>query len=318
PADMPHAVVDGAASRFLTTRTSRSEPLNVVLHDGPRALALTAFADPTPQLRGIQRRFVTYRRDDGVELSFMLYLPPGYREGTKLPTLLWAYPREYASARLAGQISDTSRALWTVEGFAPLMALEGYAVLDEVSMPVVGDASRANDGYAEQIALDARAAIREATRLGVTDPDRVAAGGFSYGAAMTANLLAQTRLFRAGIAMSGAYNRTLTPFGFQNERRTYWQAPQTYLSMSPFASADRIRDPLLLIHGMLDDNDGTAPMQSERFFAALRGNGATARLVLLPGEAHDYAARESFETVLAEMVGWLDRYVKPAAVGRRE
>jgi dipeptidyl aminopeptidase/acylaminoacyl peptidase len=312
PLETPVAVLDARAARIVVTRTSRTEALNVVVREGERERALTAFTDATPELRGIARRFVAYKRSDGVDCSFTLYLPPGYREGTKLPTLLWAYPRDYATAALAAQISDDGQSPWSPAGFAPLMALAGYAVLDDVAIPVVGDPRTANDTYVQQITDDAQAAVRKAVELGVSDPDRIAVGGYSYGAAMTANLLAHTRLFRAGIAMSGAYNRSLTPFGFQNEKRTYWQAPQTYASVSAFDAADRIRDPLLLIHGELDDNDGTFPMQSERLFAALRGNGSVARLVLLPGEAHEYAARESLETVVAEMVAWLDRFVKKA------
>jgi dipeptidyl aminopeptidase/acylaminoacyl peptidase len=312
PLETPIAVLDARAQRLVVSRTSRTEPLNVVVRDGGSERALTSFPDPVPELRGIVRRVVAYKRSDGVDCSFTLYLPPGYREGTRLPTLLWAYPRDFANAALAGQISDDEQALWSPTGFAPLMALAGYAVLDDVAIPVVGDARTANDTYVQQVTDDAQAAIRKAVELGVSDPDRIAVGGYSYGAAMTANLLAHTRLFRAGIAMSGAYNRTLTPFGFQNETRTFWQAPQTYASVSAFNFADRIHDPLLLIHGALDDNDGTFPMQSERLFAALRGNGRIARLVLLPGETHEYGARESLETVVAEMVSWLDRFVKNA------
>ncbi len=310
PLETPVAVLDARGSHLVLTRASRTDPANVVVREDGHERALTAFADPTPELRGIARRFVAYQRSDGVDCSFTLYLPPGYREGTKLPTLLWAYPREYASAALAGEISEDGQSLWTPQGFAPLMALAGYAVLDNVAAPVVGDPRTANDTYLQQVTDDAQAAIREAVALGVSDPDRIAVGGYSYGAAMAANLLAHTRSFRAGIAMSGAYNRTLTPFGFQNETRTYWQAPQTYANLSAFEAADRIADPLLLIHGADDDNDGTFPMQSERMFEALRGNGRIARLVVLPHEAHQYVARESLETVVAEMVAWLDRFVK--------
>jgi dipeptidyl aminopeptidase/acylaminoacyl peptidase len=312
PLETPVAVLDARGARLIVTRASRTEPLNVFVREGGSERALTAFPDPTPELRGITRRFITYQRSDGVACSFTLYLPPGYRDGTKLPTLLWAYPRDFATAALADQISDDGQSLWSPAGFAPLMALAGYAVLDDVAIPVIGDSRTANDTYVQQVTDGAEAAIHKAVELGVSDPGRIAVGGYSYGAAMTANLLAHTRLFRAGIAMSGAYNRTLTPFGFQNEKRTYWQAPATYASVSAFNVADRIRDPLLLIHGALDDNDGTFPMQSERLFAALRGNGSVARLVLLPGEGHEYAARESLETVIAEMTAWLERFVKKA------
>ncbi|MFO0845359.1 MAG: prolyl oligopeptidase family serine peptidase, partial [Gemmataceae bacterium] len=188
--------------------------------------------------------------------------------------------------------------------------LAGYAVLDNASMPVVGSAERANDTFVEQIVSSAKAAIDEAVRLGVTDPDRVGVGGHSYGAFMTANLLAHSDLFRAGIARSGAYNRTLTPFGFQSERRTLWQAPEIYSKMSPFQFADKINEPILLIHGEADNNSGTFPMQSDRLFQAVRGHGGTVRYVSLPHESHGYAAKESVEHTLYEMVSWFDRYVK--------
>ena len=313
PLDAPLAILDRNASSLLVARTSQAAPLNYYVRDGARARAVTSFPDATPQLRGIARRLVTYKRADGVDLSFTLYLPPGYKEGTRLPTLLWAYPLEFNDPSVAGQVSDSTQSMLTIGGSSPLfMVLQGYAVLDNASIPIVGDPKTVNDTYVEQLVAGAQAAVAKAVELGVTDPERVAVGGHSYGAFMTANLLAHTRLFRAGIARSGAYNRTLTPFGFQNERRTFWEAPSLYMAMSPFTYANEIRDPLLLIHGMADDNTGTYPIQSERLYAAIRGNGGTARLVMLPDEAHGYAARESIETVLAEMLAWLDTYVKNA------
>jgi dipeptidyl aminopeptidase/acylaminoacyl peptidase len=312
PLETALAVIDPRRNRLLVSRTSRTDPLNYFVREGARLAPLTHFTDPVPEVQAISRQVVHYKRSDGVDLSFTLYLPPGYRAGAALPTLLWAYPSEFSSAALAGQSGDPLQSMTTITDFAQLMALQGYAVLDDVSVPVIGMPWDLNDTFVEQVDDDVAAAVKKAVELGVTDPDRVAIGGYSYGAFMTANVLAHTRLFRAGIALSGAYNRTLTPFGYQSESRTLWQAPETYLKISPFMYADRIRDPLLLIHGASDDNSGTFPLQSERFFAALRANGATARLVMLPGEAHQYVARESFETVLAEMVQWLDRYVKAA------
>ena len=179
-------------------------------------------------------------------------------------------------------------------------------------MPVVGTPETVNNTYVEQIVMSAKAAIDKATEMGVTDPDRVGVGGHSYGAFMTANLLAHSDLFRAGIARSGAYNRTLTPFGFQNERRTIWEAPELYLKVSPFMFAAKINEPMLMIHGEADDNTGTFPIQSERMYQAMKGNGATVRLVMLPHEAHGYAGRESIEHVLFEMISWFDKYVKHA------
>jgi len=315
PLEEPLALLDAPRGSLVLTRQSPTEPPNVFVRsaDANTERALTAFGDPSPVLRGLQRRVVSYKRADGVDLSFTLYLPPGYKEGTRLPTFVWAYPAEFNDPAVAGQRTNSAQTFVTVAGASQIfMALAGYAVLDNAAVPIVGDPKSVNDTFVEQLGADMKAAIDEAVALGVTDPERVAVGGHSYGAFMTANLLAHTRLFRAGIARSGAYNRSLTPFGFQNERRSYWEATELYTKLSPFAYADKIADPLLLIHGVADDNTGTFPIQSERMFAAIKGNGGTARLVMLPYEAHGYVARESIETTLAEMIDWLDRYVKNA------
>jgi dipeptidyl aminopeptidase/acylaminoacyl peptidase len=307
------ALVKDDGSQFITRRETPTEPPNYFLR-APRSggrTALTRFTDPAPQLRAIQKRLVTYQRDDGVALSFTLYLPPGYQPGTRLPTVVWAYPREFTDADTAGQISGSTNRFTTISGISHLFfTLQGYAVLDGATMPVVGDPRKANDTYLTQIVASAKAAIDKAVALGVTDPARVGVGGHSYGAFMTANLLAHSDLFRAGIARSGAYNRTLTPFGFQNERRTLWEAPDMYLKNSPFLAANKLKEPLLLIHGEADNNSGTFPLQSERFFEALKGTGGTVRLVMLPYESHAYEARESVEHTLHEMFAWFDRYVK--------
>ncbi|HKP72648.1 MAG TPA: prolyl oligopeptidase family serine peptidase, partial [Pyrinomonadaceae bacterium] len=274
---------------------------------------LTNFPDPTPQLRDIKKQLVTYKRADGVQLSFTLYLPPGYKEGTRLPTVVWAYPLEFNDASTAGQVSGSTQRFTTIAGYSHLFfLLEGYAVLDNATMPVIGDPETVNNTYVEQIVASAKAAIDKATEMGVTDPERVGVGGHSYGAFMTANLLAHSDLFRAGIARSGAYNRTLTPFGFQSERRILWEAPEMYIKVSPFMNADKIKEPILLIHGEADNNTGTFPIQSERMYQAIRGTGGTVRLVMLPLEAHGYAARETTEHVLYEMINWFDKYVKNA------
>ena len=223
--------------------------------------------------------------------------------------MFYAYPVEFASADTAGQVTGSPHRFTTVTGYSHLFFLtQGYAVM-EVSMPVVGPPETANDTFVEQLVSNAKAAIDKAAELGV-DTDRVGVMGHSYGAFMTANLLAHSDLFRAGIARSGAYNRTLTPFGFQNERRTFWEAPEVYAKMSPFNHAHKINEPLLLIHGEADNNPGTFPVQSERMYQAVRGNGGTVRLVLLPHESHGYEARESVEHVLAEQIAWFDKYVK--------
>jgi dipeptidyl aminopeptidase/acylaminoacyl peptidase len=302
-------------SQFITRRESPTEPPNYMLREPRTGLrqALTKFPDPAPQLRQVTKQLLTYERADGVPLSGTLYLPPGYQPGTRLPTLIWAYPREYNDADTAGQVSGSTNRFTLFGGSSHLFfALQGYAVLDGAAMPVVGDPKKANDTYVEQIVANARAAVDALVERGVTDPDRVGVAGHSYGAFMTANLLAHSDIFRAGIARSGAYNRSLTPFGFQNESRTLWQAPDMYLKNSAFMAADKINEPLLLIHGEADENSGTFPMQSERMFQAVQGNGGLARLVLLPHETHSYEARESIEHVLWEMLGWFDRHVKNA------
>jgi dipeptidyl aminopeptidase/acylaminoacyl peptidase len=275
--------------------------------------ALTNFPDPTPQLRGIKKQLVRYKREDGVDLSFTLYLPPGYKEGTRLPTVVWAYPLEFTDPGTAGQVTGSTQRFTTLGGPTHLFfLLNGYAVLDDATMPVVGDPEKVNDTFVQQIVASAKAAIDKAVEMGVTDPERVGVGGHSYGAFMTANLLAHSDLFRAGIARSGAYNRTLTPFGFQSERRTLWEAPELYLKVSPFMVAHKINEPLLLIHGEVDNNAGTFPIQSERMYQAMSGTGGTVRLVTLPHESHGYAARESTEHVLYEMLSWFDKHVKNA------
>ncbi len=275
--------------------------------------SLTNFADPTPQLRGITKQLVKYKRADGVDLSFTLYLPPNYKPGTKLPTVVWAYPLEYTNNDVAGQVTGSTNRFTNIGSYSHLFfLLEGYAVLDDATIPIVGDPLTVNDTFIKQLVDSAQAAVDKAVEMGVTDRDRVGVGGHSYGAFMTANLLAHSDIFRAGIARSGAYNRTLTPFGFQSERRNFWEAKELYEKVSPFFFADKINEPLLMIHGEADNNQGTFPIQSERLFAAMQGNGETARLVMLPLEAHGYAAKESIEQVLYEQINWFDKYVKNA------
>lgn len=283
-----------------------NKPFNI-----PRQL--TAFIDPTPQLRGITKKLVKYKRADGVDLSFTLYLPPDYKEGDKLPALLWAYPLEYTNKGVAGQVSGSTNRFTSIRGYSHLFLLtQGYAILNNATVPVVGDPLTVNDTFIEQLIAGAKAAVDKGAEMGVIDPDRVAVGGHSYGAFMTAHLLANSDIFRAGIARSGAYNRTLTPFGFQSERRSFWEAPESYYTLSPFMRAHKINEPILMTHGEADNNSGTYPLQSKRMFAAIRGNGGTARLVMLPHESHGYRARESVEHVLWEQIQWMDKYVKNA------
>jgi dipeptidyl aminopeptidase/acylaminoacyl peptidase len=328
--ETPITLLKDDGSEFITRRETPIEPSNYFVRTlsssggitpteaGEAVVAssskpLTSFTDPSPQLRGIKKQLVTYKRKDGVTCSFTLYLPPGYKEGTRLPTVVWAYPLEFNDIDTASQVTGSTQRFTTISGYSHLFfLLEGYAVLDNVTMPVVGTPEKVNDTYVDQIVMSAQAAIDKAVEMGVTDRDRVGVGGHSYGAFMTANLLAHSDLFRAGIARSGAYNRTLTPFGFQSERRTIWEAPKMYLDVSPFMYADKINEPLLMTHGEADDNTGTFPIQSERMYQAIRGNGGTVRLVMLPLEAHGYSARETTEHVLYEMINWFDKYVKHA------
>jgi len=316
------ALMNDNGTKFLTRKESPLDPPNLYLRSGCPANAdckpllpqkITNFTDPTPQLRGIKKQRVEYKRADGVNLSFTLYLPPNYKEGTRLPTIVWAYPLEFTDAATAGQVSGSTNRFTSIGGYSHLfLLLEGYAILDDTTIPIVGDPLTVNDTFVKQLTDSAKAAIDKATEMGVTDPERVGVGGHSYGAFMTANLLAHSDLFRAGIARSGAYNRTLTPFGFQGERRTFWEATELYTKISPFFFADKINEPLLLIHGEADNNQGTFPIQSERLFAAMQGNGGTARLVMLPLESHGYAGRESIEHTLYETINWFDKYVKNA------
>lgn len=311
-------VLERDGSEVLTRRESVTEPPNYFVRrlPGNVARAVTNFPDPAPQLAGIQRELITYPRADGVMLSATLYLPPGYdaRRDGPLPMLMWAYPREFRDAAAAAQITDSPNRFSRPGGSSHLFLLtQGYAILDGPAMPIIGEGkAEPNDTYIAQLVGSARAAVDKVVEMGVADRDRIAIGGHSYGAFMTANLLAHSDLFRAGIARSGAYNRTLTPFGFQAEQRSFWDATDTYMQMSPFTFANRVDEPILLIHGEADDNSGTFPVQSERFYAALKGHGATVRYVVLPLEAHGYRARESVMHTLAETVNWLDRYVKNA------
>lgn len=303
---------------MLVWRESKTEPPNLYAQDaaGDRR-PLTRFADPHPQLTGIDKRILKYKRKDGVDLSGTLYLPPGHKEGERLPLVVWAYPIEFNDKDTAGQVRASDNRFTRLRGSSPLMFLtQGYAVLDGAAMPIVGDPETMNDSFLPQIVDSAAAAIDAVVELGVADRERVGVAGHSYGAFMTANLLAHSDLFRAGIARSGAYNRTLTPFGFQSERRTLWEAPQAYMKVSPLFAADRLDEPILLVHGEDDANSGTYPLQSKRLFHALKGNGGTARLVMLPHESHGYVARESVLHVLAESFRWFDTHVKnvePAA-----
>ena len=300
---------------FITRRESPTSPLNYYLRDlvAKSDVALTAFKDPTPQIRGIKKQIVQYRRADGVPLSATLYLPANYVEGTRLPLIVWAYPLEFNDATTAGQVSATPSEFTRIAGLSHLTLLtQGYAVMDDATMPVIGDPETMNDTFIEQIVGAAKAAIDKAVEMGVADGSRVGVGGHSYGAFMTANLLAHSNLFRGGIARSGAFNRTLTPFGFQSERRPLWDAKEVYANVSPFMHADKIKTPILFVHGENDNNSGTFPIQSQRMFQAVKGNGGTTRLVMLPHESHGYRARQSVLHTQYEMIAWMNQFVRDA------
>lgn len=312
-------VLDPQKLVLLTRRESKTDVpnyfiKNLVLRTADRQI--TNFTNPYAALDGVSKQKISYKRADGIDLTGDLYLPKGYNKDKDgpLPVLIWAYPREFNSANDAAQVRGSENKFTMVSSGGPIFFVtQGYAVLDNAEMPIVAkEGKRPNDSFVEQLKLNAEAAINKLSEMGVGDRNRMAVGGHSYGAFMTANLLAHTNLFKAGIARSGAYNRTLTPFGFQNEDRTYWQAPQLYYEMSPFSYADKIKTPILLIHGEMDDNQGTFPINSERLFNAIKGHGGTTRFVYLPYEAHGYRAKENIMHMLWETNRWLDTYVKNA------
>ena len=322
----------GDTRSFVTSRQTVVEPPNAFLRTfgaatdaqaageaamATNSVAITHISDPAPMVRGIKKRLVKYKRADGLDLSFTLYTPPGYVEGTRVPTILYAYPLDYADASKAGQVTG-SQATFTRLRQYRLLLLAGYAIIDNASFPIVGDPKKAYDTYLEQLVADAKAAVDEAVRLGVADPARVGVTGHSHGALMTVNLLAHSDLFRAGVATSGSYNKTLTPFGFQSERRSVWESPDVYQKVSPFFYADKLKTPILIVHGADDANPGTTPLQANKLYEAIRGNGGTTRLVMLPNEPHWYTAMESNEQLIYEMVRWFDKYVKNAPVGKAE
>lgn len=312
------------ASRFLSPsellfmKESVDSPPNLFVRNlsSNKDEQLTQFSHPAPEMKGVQKQILRYKRADGVNLTGTLYTPPGYdpKKDGRLPIFVWAYPGEFKSAASAGQIKDSPykyvRPFW---GGPLFFAMRGYAVLQDPTFPIIGEGKQEpNDTYVEQLVMNAKAALDAVADIGVGDLDRCAIGGHSYGAFTTANLLAHSDLFRAGIARSGAYNRTLTPFGFQSEERNYWEAQKTYTRMAPFTYANKIDEPLLLIHGAEDSNPGTFPVQSERLFAAIKGLGGQVRLVMLPKESHSYAARESVLHTFYEMDNWLETHVKNA------
>lgn len=308
-------VIDIRKNKVLTRREGKKVQPNYFIRNlkSGKLKQVTDFPHPFLALKDVEMQILKYKRADGLELTANLYLPPGYKKSDgPLPVLMWAYPREFKSKRAAGQMTDSPYRFISLYWGSPMLFLaQGYAVLDRVAMPIVGEKDEEpNDTFVEQLTANAKAAIDKLAEMGVGDPKRMAIGGHSYGAFMTANLLSHSRLYAAGIARSGAYNRTFTPFGFQAEERTFWEATDIYIKMSPFMHAHKVKDPILLIHGEADNNSGTFPIQSKRYYHALKGHGAVSRLVMLPHESHGYRARESIMHVLWESWNWLEKYVK--------
>lgn len=311
-------VIDEKTLTVLSRKESQTEVPNYYIKSllaDTKEQKITNFSDPYPSLQGVKKEKIKYKRSDGVDLTGDLYLPKGYDKSKNgpLPVLIWAYPREFNSANDAAQVRGSKDRFTSLSWASPIFYVtQGYAVLDNAEMPIVStDAThKPNDNFIEQLKMNASAAIDYLVKDGIGDAKRMAVGGHSYGAFMTANLLAHTDLFKAGIARSGAYNRTLTPFGFQNEDRTYWQAPSLYYEMSPFSYANKLKEPILLIHGEADDNTGTYPINSERLYAAIKGNGGISRFVYLPYEAHSYRGKENLLHMLWEQFQWLEKYVK--------
>ncbi len=311
-------IISKKADKIITLRESEKEPPNYFIRDLKKGTltAISDFPHPQPDLIEVNKEIIKYKREDGVDLTAVLYTPAGYDKNSDgpLPVLMWAYPREYKSAKNAAQVKGTPYSFTRVSSGSPIFwVLRGYAVMTNTEMPIIGeDEKEPNDSFREQLVMNAKAAIDKIVGMGVGDRNKIGVGGHSYGAFMTANLLAHSDLFAAGIARSGAYNRTLTPFGFQREERTYWEAPDLYNYMSPFMHADKVNEPLLLIHGEADNNSGTFPIQSIRFYNAVKGHGGTAKLVMLPDESHGYRAKESIMHMLYEMDTWLEKHVKKA------
>lgn len=274
----------------------------------------TFFKNPFKNLENVGKELISYKRKDGLDLNGILYTPEGFDKDNpkQLPMILWAYPREYKDKSSAAQkTNNPNRFLYPSWGSPIYWVTQGYLVLDRAAFPIIGEGKdEPNDSFRTQLVANAEAAINAVVEKGYADRNRIAVGGHSYGAFMVANLLSHSNLFAAGIARSGAYNRTLTPFGFQSESRSYWEAPEVYYTMSPFMHADKMKTPLLLVHGEADNNSGTYPLQSERYYNALKGLGATTRLVMFPKESHGYRAKETILHLIWEQDQWLEKYVK--------
>ena len=314
--ERPIKLVRNDSKTLITSRESKTDNPNYFIRNlsSNDIRQITFFENPYKKLEQLKKEVINYKREDGIDLSSIVYTLESYDpvEEGRLPVLIWAYPREYTSKKVASQVRNSPYRFTRISYGSPIFwALRGYAVMASTEMPIVGfDGDQPNDSFRDQLVMNAKAAIDKISDMGIGDRERVGVGGHSYGAFMTANLLAHSDLFAAGIARSGAYNRTFTPFGFQREERTYWEAPELYNYMSPFMHADKVNEPILLIHGEEDNNSGTFPVQSIRFFNAIKGHGGTSKLVMLPKESHGYRAKESILHMLYEMDSWLEKYVK--------
>ncbi len=311
------SVKDIKKGEVLVQIQSKSEYPNYYLRNLKKKIGLipvTQFPNPFESIKNVEKTLIKYKRNDGVELSGTLYLPAGYdkTKKEKLPMLIWAYPTEYKDKNSAGQTSaNPNEFTFPYYGSFVYWVTKGYAILDDAAFPIIGEGkTEPNDSFISQLVANAEAAINAVDSLGYIDRRRVAVGGHSYGAFMTANLLTHSNLFACGIARSGAYNRTLTPFGFQSEQRNYWEATEIYNTMSPFMHAEKMKTPLLLVHGEADNNPGTFTLQTERYFQALKGLGAPVRMVLLPKEAHSYVAKENIMHLLWEQDQFFEKYLK--------
>jgi dipeptidyl aminopeptidase/acylaminoacyl peptidase len=309
--EAPVTVLTPDAKRFITLAQTATEPPNWFARKAgdKKATQVSAFKNPLEALSRATRQQFTFKRDDGVVLNAEVVLPADWKPGSPpLPTLFWIYPNDYRSAAAASQNRTSPNRFPSQSPLNPeVLVTQGYAVV-KPDLAIVGT----NDQYVAELQRSAKAAVDECVKRGFTDRDRIAVAGHSYGAFSTVNCLAHTKLFRAGWASDGAYNRTLTPFTFQAETRNLWEAKDTYLGMSPFLYANQIDAPLLLMHNQDDTNVGTNPIQSQRLFEALNGLGKTAQLVEYPYEDHGPAAKETVLDYWARALDWIDRYVKNA------
>jgi len=316
--DQPLVPLDADLRRMIVSRESMTDFPDSYLWEGGDWQNLTNNVDPFPEVTAARRIDFEFERRDGLRVQGRVSLPTNYVEGQRVPAIFWTYPSEYEEAeeyehdaiesRNKNAFTHMSWLRWS-----DLWLTQGYALVYP-DIPIVGE--NYNDTYIGNLVDAMYGAIRAVDGLGVIDIDRIGHGGHSYGAFATANILANAPFFKAGIAGDGAYNRSLTPSGFQAERRTLWEAPHTYIEMSPFFKADQIDTPLLMYHGGDDDNSGTFPIQSRRMIHALTTLGKTAVLYEYPYESHTPRAIENKLDMWARFIGWFDTYVKGAEDAR--